>query len=191
MFTSVLRRARNRFLFYWLSREKEGFAFAGLMISLPVVVIGSIAWLAPAREVRTGLTTAQTRAADLQCLAENIYFEARGEPLDGLYAVAEVTLNRVHSPHFPDTICEVVHEARWDPLRRRKVAHFSWTELDGLSPPRGEAWQQAQRVATAVYDDIAMPVVPDALFYHTTAINPYWAKRKKAVATIGNHIFYE
>jgi N-acetylmuramoyl-L-alanine amidase len=190
MFTSVLRRARNRFLFYWLSREKEGLAVAA-MVALPVVVIGSIVWFAQGREIRTDVSAAQRRAADLQCLAENIYFEARGEPLDGLYAVAEVTLNRVNSPHFPDTICEVVYEARWDPLRRRKVAHFSWTELEGLSPPRGEPWQQAMRVATAVYDDVAMQVVPEALFYHTTAIHPYWATNKKTVAKIGNHIFYE
>lgn len=190
MFTSVLRRARNRFLFYWLSRDTEGFAFAG-MIALPIVVIGSIVWFAQGREIRTDHSVAQRRAADLQCLAENIYFEARGEPVDGLYAVAEVTLNRVNSPHFPDTICEVVYEARWDALRLRKVAHFSWTELENLQPPRGEAWQQAMRVATAVYDDVAMPTVPDALFYHATAIQPYWAKRKKVVATIGNHVFYE
>jgi N-acetylmuramoyl-L-alanine amidase len=191
MFTSVLRRARNRFLFYWLSREGDGFAFVA-MLALPILAIGTVVYLAQGREIRSpSADTSQRRTADLQCLAENIYFEARGEPLDGLYAVAEVTLNRVHSPHFPDTICEVVYEARWDPLRRRKVAHFSWTELEGLPPPRGDAWKQAMRVATAVYDEAAMPVVPEALFYHTTAINPYWAKHKKTVATIGNHIFYE
>jgi N-acetylmuramoyl-L-alanine amidase len=190
MFTSVLRRARNRFLFYWLSREREGFAFAA-MVALPIVVIGSIVWLAQGGEIRTDVSVAQRRAADLQCLAENIYHEARGEPLDGLYAVAEVTLNRVNSPHFPDTICEVVYEARWDPLRMRKVAHFSWTEMKAIPTPRGQAWQQAMRVATAVYDDVAMPIVPDALFYHTTAIHPYWAKNKKTVAKIGNHVFYE
>src|ERR1700685_59090 len=71
---------------------------------------------------------AQRRAIDLECLAENVYFEARGEPLEGQYAVAEVTLNRTRSDHFPHTVCGVVHQTRWDPSRGRFVADFSWTE---------------------------------------------------------------
>jgi spore germination cell wall hydrolase CwlJ-like protein len=126
----------------------------------------------------------------LQCLAENIYFEARGEPLDGQRAVAEVTLNRTRSPYFPHTICAVVHETQWDPLRRRLVAHFSWTELSALSEPTGSAWKQAMTVASAAYDDTYMQVVPGALFYHAISIRPDWARTKTAVATIGNHIFY-
>jgi N-acetylmuramoyl-L-alanine amidase len=90
---------------------------------------------------------AQRRAIDLECLAENVYFEARGEPLEGQYAVAEVTLNRTRSDHFPHTVCGVVHEIRWNPSRRRLVADFSWTEQGGLSPEDGPAWKQAMAVA--------------------------------------------
>ncbi len=133
---------------------------------------------------------ARRRANDLECLAENVYFEARGEPLNGQYAVAEVTLNRIRADNFPHTVCGVVHETRWNPSRGRLVADFSWTEQGGLSPEDGPAWKQAMAVAVAVYDDMHEPLVPDALFYHATNVHPEWSRFRKAVATIGNHIFY-
>ena len=134
---------------------------------------------------------AQQRAKELQCLADNVYFEARGEPLEGQYAVAEVTVNRTQASNFPRTICAVVHETRWDPSRRRFVADFSWTELGTVSPQPGPAWRRAMAVATAEYDDLHDPVVPGALYYHSTSIHPGWSRTRKVVATIGNHIFYQ
>jgi spore germination cell wall hydrolase CwlJ-like protein len=145
---------------------------------------------APIESVERVTARAQRRANDLECLAENVYFEARGEPLEGQYAVAEVTLNRTQAPDFPHTICGVVHETRWDPSRRRFVADFSWTELDAPSADNGPAWKQAMEVATAEYDDLHDAVVPGALFYHATRIRPAWSRTRRAVATIGNHIFY-
>jgi N-acetylmuramoyl-L-alanine amidase len=120
---------------------------------------------------------ARRRESDLQCLAENISFEARGEPLEGQYAAEEVTLNRTLAKNFPHTICGLLHEMRRDANRRRFVADFSWTELGGLSPDDAPAWKQAMAVATAAYDDMHEPVVPGALFYHSTAaivISPTW-----------------
>ncbi|HYM44468.1 MAG TPA: cell wall hydrolase [Steroidobacteraceae bacterium] len=133
---------------------------------------------------------AQRRADDLRCLAENVYFEARGEPLDGQYAVAEVTLNRTRAQHFPHTVCAVVHEMRWDPVRRRHIADFSWTELGPVTPADGPAWKQAMTVASTVYDDLHPTVVPHALYYHATSVRPDWARSRREIATIGNHIFY-
>ncbi len=140
-----------------------------------------------AREVKR----AQRRESDLQCLAENVYFESRGEPVNGQYAVAEVTLNRTRAPNFPHTICGVVHEMRWDPGRKRHVADFSWTELGSMSPDDDLAWKRAMAVATAAYDETRDPIVPDALFYHSTSVRPGWAKTRTAITTIGNHVFYK
>ena len=126
----------------------------------------------------------------MQCLAENIYFEARGEPLAGQYAVAEVTLNRTHARNFPHTICQVVHESRWDPNRRRFVADFSWTERGALFPEDAAAWRQAVTVAEGAYQELHAPVVPGALYYHATNVQPGWAKTRKVIGTIGNHVFY-
>jgi N-acetylmuramoyl-L-alanine amidase len=204
MFTSLLLEVRiwpvvwrRRLVFYWHAGEKGSLAFLA-MLGLPLLVLASIVYFAYTRPAPIDLVrveaaqrdAAHRRAVDLRCLAENIYFEARGEPLEGQYAVAEVTLNRTRSPYFPKTICDVVHEARWDPIRRRSVAHFSWTELRVRSVPKGPAWKQAIAVATAAYDGKYTSVVPGALFFHATRIYPEWAKSQRVVATIGKHVFY-
>lgn len=196
MFSTLLYQARSwpvvwrgRLVLYWFKRKSESIAFFA-MLAVPFVALGLFVYFAYADQLAVRLEAARQRATDLRCLAENIYFEARGEPLTGQYAVAEVTLNRVASPYFPDTICEVVHEARWDPIRRRMVGAFSWTELESRRSPRGAAWRQARAAAKAVYDRTHPPVVPGALYYHATYIKPSWARTKKSVARVGNHIFY-
>ncbi len=127
----------------------------------------------------------------LTCLAHNVYFEARGEPIAGQYAVAEVTMNRLASGRYPDTVCGVVYQQNWDPLRKRYVGAFSWTELSTVPTPVGEEWQQAWNVAEAVYYGRQAPTLDGALFYHAAYIKPRWAKGKKPVARIGRHVFYK
>ncbi len=171
------------------------------MLSLPVLGLAAILYFSyvsgtriqPAQLVaeQRAEKRALRREGDLECLAENVYFEARGEPLEGQYAVAEVTLNRTHAQNFPRSICAVVHETRWDPSRQRYIADFSWTELGALTPQDRQAWKHAMAVATAVYDELRSPLVPGALFYHATSVRPAWARSRKALATIGNHIFYK
>ncbi len=183
---------RRRIVFWWLARDRGGFAPVA-MLGLPILALGIIvafAYSGRSRIEAERLHADQARAAELRCLAENVYFEARGEPLDGQYAIAEVTLNRVRSPHYPKTICGVVHDTRWDPIRRRFVAHFSWTEMKRRSDPWGPAWQQATAVAVAVYDESHVPLVPEALHYHATAVKPSWARSRTKITKIGNHIFY-
>jgi spore germination cell wall hydrolase CwlJ-like protein len=190
---------RRRLACYWLAVDTDNLKFFSMFGVLILVVIGIARFafvdrtlIEPSRivVVQREAARAKRRANDLECLAENVYFEARGEPLEGQYAVAEVTLNRTRSDHFPHTVCGVVHEFRWNPSRGRLVADFSWTEQGGLSPEAGPAWKQAMAVATAVYDDTHEPLVPGALYYHATKIHPEWSRIRKAVATIGNHIFY-
>jgi spore germination cell wall hydrolase CwlJ-like protein len=155
-----------------------------------VLVFGGIAGFAYVDHARR--QTAEQRRADLACLAENVYFEARGEPLVGQYAVAEVTMNRVASPLFPDSVCDVVHEKHWDAKRGRHVSAFSWTELDSLRTPYGYEWRRAQAVASTIYDNSEeAPLADGALFYHATRISPDWARSKVRVARIGRHLFYE
>jgi spore germination cell wall hydrolase CwlJ-like protein len=188
----ALRRLRNRIVFHWLARDGGGAAFIA-MLAVPIVALTSIvafAYSGRARDEPRRLVVAQQRADDIRCLAENVYFEARGEPLNGQYAVAEVTINRLRSPYFPKTICGVVHDTRWDPLRRRFTAHFSWTQMQDRGEPWGPLWQQSMAVATAVINDTYMPIVPDALYYHADSVQPYWANAKRSVAKIGSHVFY-
>jgi spore germination cell wall hydrolase CwlJ-like protein len=196
MFSALLDQARGwpvvwrgRLFVYWLKDKREGIAFFA-MLAVPFVAMGTLVYFAYADQLAARIDAHRKRANDLHCLAENIYYEARGESIKGQYAVAEVTLNRVASPYFPNTICEVVHEARWDPIRRRMVAAFSWTEIGNPRSPRGPAWREAKTAAETVYDREHPPVVPGALYYHATYVKPSWARQKKNVATIGNHVFY-
>ena len=191
---------RCRLACYWLAVDTDNLKFFSMFGVLIFGVIGIARFafvdrmaIEPAgmQVAQREAARAQRRANDLECLAENVYFEARGEPLEGQYAVAEVTLNRTRSDNFPHTICGVIHEIRWNPGRERLVADFSWTEQGRLSPQDGPAWKQAMSVAIAVYDDLHEPLVPGALFYHATNVHPEWSKVRKAVATIGKHIFYQ
>jgi len=127
---------------------------------------------------------------NLDCLARNVFFEARGEPVAGMVAVAEVTMNRRASRLYPGTVCDVVYQKNWDPLRGRFVGAFSWTEFNSLPAPDGEAWERALKVADAVYYRRVSPTLQGALHFHATHIKPEWAKEKKLVARIGRHLFY-
>lgn len=127
---------------------------------------------------------------ELACLALNVYYEARGEPIAGMYAVAEVTMNRVRSPRHPPTVCGVVYEQRWDRLRKRKVGAFSWTEFDIVPHPGGREWKQAREVADAVYFGRQPATLDGALHYHASYIRPSWSKGQQPVSRIGAHIFY-
>lgn len=173
--------------FYWLTRHTNDLAFFILLV-LPFVTLGFIFRFAYTDRLQ--VEADQQRHADLACLARNVYFEARGESIAGQFAVAEVTMNRVESKRFPDTVCTVVHEQRWDAIRKRQVGAFSWTELDYLSKPKGKPWERATAVAVATYDRQEDPRVPGALFYHAERITPRWSRTKKMVAKIGNHKFY-
>ena len=140
-----------------------------------MIVATSVVWL-DKREARI----AMRRAADLQCLAENVYYEARGEPLAGQYAVAEVTMNRVASARFPGSVCEVVHQR----------GAFSWTYNKPMPEPFGYEWRRARAVASSVYQNIESPLAHGALYYHASYISPEWARGKQRVALIGRHLFY-
>ncbi|HEX5092790.1 MAG TPA: cell wall hydrolase [Burkholderiales bacterium] len=157
------------------------------------VVVGALVFGFVTVQAQRQDAAAQTRdfhVRSLDCLARNVYYEARGESLAGQYAVAEVTMNRLASSRYPDSVCAVVHEQRWDELRGRYVAAFSWTEFYSVPEPEGEAWALAQKVAADVYHGRAAPRAEGATFYHSDSIRPSWARTQTRVARIGRHVFY-
>lgn len=128
----------------------------------------------------------------IMCLALNIYHEARGEPLAGQLAVAQVVLNRVKSPKFPDTVCEVVHQGQYNkttPIKNR--CQFSWW-CDGKSdvPKDNTAWEEIAELATKLVTKQNVDITEGALYYHTTNIDPYWSKQFKQTVIINSHVFY-
>ncbi|WP_293701396.1 cell wall hydrolase [Thiolapillus sp.] len=124
-------------------------------------------------------TSRRWNVRDIECLAQNIYHEARGEPVAGQVAVAYVVLNRVARRIRGTDVCEVV----WAPHQ------FSWTRHP--TPIRdAQAWRQAWQIATLVLEQAVPNPVGPADHYHADRIRPYWAKQKQKVAKIGHHIFY-
>lgn len=114
-------------------------------------------------------------------LQEAIVYESRGEPLEGKRLVAQVVLNRVEHPHWPDSVEEVVHEPK----------QFSYVNDKHLQKePTDEDWVMAGKVAYNLLTD-QVEVDSEATFYHNTSVKPNWAKHKEVVAKVGNHIFYK
>ena len=117
-----------------------------------------------------------------RCLAGAVYFEARGEPLEGQLAVAEVVLNRAASGEYPASICEVV----------KQPAQFSFVR-NRLFPPIDEssvAWRTAVAVAHIADEKLADKLASDVLWYHAHYVAPEWGRRLARATQIGDHIFY-
>ena len=130
-----------------------------------------------------------------ECLALNIYFEAAVESTAGKLAVAQVTLNRVKSEQYPETICKVVYEGKHYssgfPVRDR--CQFSWyCDGKGDIPNNGRAWKQSQEIAEYVMQTPDLLDITDsATHYHADYIpNPRWAKARDKTVKIDTHIFY-
>ncbi len=170
-------------------------------------------WAKPANEpiltdsllsayVAGGYVETSTRVARMRdertCLATAIYHEARGEPEDGQWAVADVILNRVDSERYPGSICGVVYQ---NADKGKYRCQFSFA-CDGKPDEGGvgnrivrESWVRAYMIAEAALlqrqAGTRLETVPEtALFYHTVSVNPSWANKLRRVASIGSHVFY-
>src|SRR6266436_2797005 len=175
---------------FWYRTDKGPWVFV-LVVGLIVTLLGFLLTAVFANQDERRNRARELDRQNLTCLARNVYFEARGEPAAGQYAVAEVTMNRKASGRYPGTVCGVVYQKNWDPLRKRHIGAFSWTELDALPAPRGEEWERAWKVAEAVYYRREARVLEGALHFHATYIKPDWARSKQPIARIGRHVFYE
>lgn len=127
-------------------------------------------------------------AHELDCLALNIYWEARSESLLGRIAVAAVTLNRVAAPAFPDKVCDVVFQGE---ELGRNLCQFSW-RCDGRTdrPRNLVAWEEARRVARLALAHAVDDPTGGALWYHADHVLPGWAQQMTLRARIGHHLFY-
>lgn len=126
--------------------------------------------------------------AEHTCLAQAIYFEARSESELGRLAVAKVILNRVKSPFFPDTICEVVYQN----AEKSNACQFSFA-CNGKSdrPRRGKAWEQAKTLATrSIAGEGDVQATATATYFHADYVQPKWSGAMTRLVKIGRHIFY-
>lgn len=145
---------------------------------------------------------------EMQCLAMNIYHEARNDMLAGQFAVADVVLNRVNDARYPNTICDVIKEgpvkeswktkqtpdpndAVYHPVRNR--CQFSWycdgkpDDIDDI-----DSWKQAQSVAYMIINrNIMRGITEGSTHYHATYVSPKWAPTLYSIGRIGKHQFYK
>jgi spore germination cell wall hydrolase CwlJ-like protein len=125
---------------------------------------------------------------EMKCLATAIYFEARGEPVVGQVAVAQVVLNRLRSDRYPDTVCGVVYQN----AQRHNACQFSFA-CDGKAdvPHEAAAWRRARNVAADVLARRRQVwTLGSATLYHARYVNPAWAPKVMLVSSIGRHMFY-
>lgn len=140
----------------------------------PVQVAGG-----PEQVYKTRATTAYS-GRDLDCMAEALYFEARGEGRQGQAAVAEVILNRVASGRFPNSVCGVINQP----------SQFSYT-IGGRKTIRSKAaYLRVRQVAENALAGGTGNLTGGATYFHTPAVRPAWSRRFERIVRIGRHIFY-
>jgi spore germination cell wall hydrolase CwlJ-like protein len=130
----------------------------------------------------------QARAKSEKCLAEAVYYEARGEPVRGQIAVAQVVMNRVFSPFYPNNVCGVVYQN----ASRHLACQFTFA-CDGVPDvvTEPDAWQRAKRIARDMLDGkLWMPEVAKATHYHAYWVHPDWVHEMNTISHIGVHTFY-
>ena len=147
------------------------------------------------------------------CLAQNIFFEAGIDTMEGMYAVADVTLNRVADSRYPNSICEVVYQSvmkeSWktkqypDLTEEERVYHpkrnkcqFSWycDGKDDVVPTDSENWKKAKKAAiNMLYSNTSRGITSGATHYHATYVTPNWINDRgmNRIGRIGLHIFYQ
>jgi N-acetylmuramoyl-L-alanine amidase len=165
-----------RLLWY---RVDRGALAVALVFAVIVCALAAAASVAFERRDAQRAGVRDFHARSLECLARNVYYEARGESIAGQYAVAEVTMNRKASLGYPKTVCGVVHQR----------SAFSWTQEE-VEHPGGPEWQRALKIAEDVYYQRHAPALPGVLHYHATYVRPAWSRERERVARIGRHVFY-
>lgn len=179
--------------------------FALILISAPTVAVLSVEEekilpiLEPIKVSVSKIKIPQPDPEEVFCLAQNVYHEARGEDLSGQMAVAHVTMNRVKSKKFPNTVCEVVYQTRyskWWLDRGKKVpvrhkCQFSWY-CDGKSDGIRD-WDSFDAILASSREVILgrhKDNTNGAVYYHADHVKPSWSNYMRVSAVYDNHIFY-
>ena len=154
------------------------------------------------KETLMSLQLLFTAPNEHECLAKNIYFEARNQSVAGQMAVSHVVMNRVASDRYPNTICGVVEQgpvSRWWKEKHGKTVpiknkcQFSWF-CDGLSdePKEPTTWRKSLVIAHDAYTlhKLGTDLSEGSMWYHAQNVKPYWRSDFKYVSRIDDHLFY-
>lgn len=187
----------NRSIFLPILKNFE-LMFRGFYFLIGILIVVSA--ISFALDVKTKKYVAMTglpanmsvkeKEKQIQCLTQNIYWEASGEPFEGKVAVAQVTLNRMNSGKFPTSVCAVVQQRNI--FYDKVVCQFSWfCETNHKTRPvHVKMYEESEEVAKKVLlEGFRLDGLREALYYHADYVNPKWNKER--VGKIGQHIFYK
>ena len=143
----------------------------------------------------SGVTLPPITSDQIECLAQNVYFEAGNQSQLGQYAVTHVVLNRVRSEDFPNNVCAVIKQGRKSQgVMVKHKCQFSWY-CDGKPDDIADkkAWEESLSIAMNAYMVyyLGFDASNGATFYHAVYVNPGWSKVFTRVVRIDDHIFYE
>jgi spore germination cell wall hydrolase CwlJ-like protein len=174
----------------WISRVLKLAGFAAVVVAVVAVCQARLDHLRLVQnDMPPGYITAAEKTRQLECLTRNIYWEAASEPFEGKVAVAQVTLNRMQSGRFADSVCGVVYQK--NVFYERVVCQFSWYcegnhKVKAIHKPM---WLESEEVAKKVLlEGFRLPSLQNAIYYHADYVNPGWNKPR--IEKIGRHIFY-
>jgi len=159
-----------------------------IKLLVAALLLGAVSWNNPLNKQGVPAVTAE------QCNAANIFFEARGESLHGMQAVAEVVHNRTKAKGFPSDACNVIFQKK----------QFSWTQqvnfwdlqkvlqgdLSGFTAKDKQAYQMALTAASRAVTEVRRVLPEGTLWYHAKGVNPCWTKGLRKVKIIQSHVFY-
>lgn len=122
--------------------------------------------------------------AEIACLTMNIYYEAGSEPKQGKIAVGNVTMNRMKSNQFPNTVCGVITQSY------KGACQFSWFCSGKIRQIPQTTYNEINKLAKKIYFGEIRDITGGALFFHNHEVSPEWASHEKMTVEIGNHKFY-
>ncbi len=164
---------------------------AMILITVTNLRLDALASDNEASAYRQGFVSTADRTKQLECLARNIYWEAANQPFEGKVGVAQVTLNRVESGQFADTVCGVVYQK--NVFYEKVVCQFSWycESTHKVRPVHPALWDESMEVAKKVLlEGFRLPSVKGALYFHADYVKPAWPNMQ-VLGKFGNHIFYK
>jgi spore germination cell wall hydrolase CwlJ-like protein len=173
------------------ARNQRGLPDARLILASNIAPASPLAdpvTAAPSVRAAAAMNFKRANRSDSDCLTQAVYYEARGEGVEGMRAVAQVILNRVRHPAYPKTICGVVYQGAY----QRTSCQFSFVCNGAMGAPvESWAWRRAKTVADAALNGYVMAAVGTSTSFHTTGVRPGWGRTMERVAQIGSHIFYQ
>ena len=164
------------------SSQEIAFVSSEVVQALPEPTEPELGNATSLRELVTTIDQDVALSEQLRCLAGAVYFEARGEPLYGQLAVAEVVINRSQDSRWPASYCGVVYQ-------RAQFSFVRGGKMPKINTSSG-AWLRAKAVAQIAHDDLWQSDANEAVYFHANYVRPRWSRSKTRVTRIDTHVFY-